>query len=98
MKHKSKKVLEAEKFVDDYTAIHGFPPTYELIAKELGISKTSAFHRCAKFRDKMNSKDNLIKSIIKGLDKLSDDERMMVFMGYCMGCGSKAIPCYCMKY
>ncbi len=65
MRHKSKKVQEAEKWVDDFIAGNGVPPTYEELAFGLNISKTAAYHRCTKFRDKMKLSDGKFSQINK---------------------------------
>ncbi len=31
------------------------------------------------------------------LDGLTDDERLEVFAGYCLGCGTNEEPCYCQR-
>lgn len=50
---KSKKVLAAEEFVNNYIKHFGEKPSYSEIADGLGISKTAAYMRCKKLRNKM---------------------------------------------
>lgn len=54
----TKKVGEAQKFVDQYILKHKKPPTYAIVANELGISRTAAFSRLRFYRCKMNSKED----------------------------------------
>ncbi len=63
MRTKSDKIITTEKWVDDYIFTNGFPPTYEILAIGLNISKTSAFSRCTRFKNKM--KQNKISNEIK---------------------------------
>lgn len=67
MNGKSKKNIETEKFVDSYTAKHGYPPTYEEVAKKFNIVHSVAWYRCKKFREKM---------------KKQPDNRMIVRLKY----------------
>lgn len=53
MNGKSKKNIEVEKYVDDHTAEHGYPPTYKMIENKFNIGASAAHGRCAKFRHKM---------------------------------------------
>lgn len=62
MNLKSQKVIDTEKFVDEYILKHGGrPPSYSEISKHFGISNTAAFMRCEKFRKKMKG-DTLVKT------------------------------------
>ncbi len=54
MIRKSKKVLEAEKYIDEYILKFGNPPTYEKLAEHLGVAQNTAWYRCRKIRDKMS--------------------------------------------
>lgn len=43
-----------EQFVNFYTKQFGYPPTYQEITDQFGLkSKSAAYARCRKFRDKM---------------------------------------------
>ncbi len=53
MRAKSKKVIETEKYVDEYILKYGYPPTYKEIQKQFSIGAAPAYSRCTKFRDKM---------------------------------------------
>jgi cyclopropane fatty-acyl-phospholipid synthase-like methyltransferase len=52
LKKKSKKVITTEKWVDNYILQNGMAPTYDIVAKNFGISKTAAYDRCQRFREK----------------------------------------------
>jgi hypothetical protein len=49
----TKKMIEARKCVDTLIE-RGIKPTYDIVAKEMGIGKTSAYHRLRGYRHKMN--------------------------------------------
>jgi len=65
MKQKSEKVLAAEKWVDQYVSKNKIAPTYAELAKGLGISRTAAYSRCIKFRNKMQVENPDIAIAIK---------------------------------
>lgn len=54
MNRKSKKNIEAEKYVDDYFKENGVVPSYSQIAEHFKIGKGAAHARCRKFKSKMD--------------------------------------------
>ena len=50
------KMIEARKYVDDYTERTGLKPTYRKVAEDLGIKSTAAYHRLRGYRHKMERK------------------------------------------
>lgn len=62
MNGKSKKVSTTERWVDRYTEKNGYPPTVTELAHHFKISRTAAYMRCNKFRDKLKQQDIIKKS------------------------------------
>ncbi len=61
MKVKSKKVLETEQYIDEYTLKTGYPPTYQKLSEHFGIAESVAWYRCNKIRDKMKTSNQPIR-------------------------------------
>ena len=61
MNGKSKKVIETEKWVEEYIRINRQPPTYREIQERFDLSACAAWNRCKKFRDKMKNTEQSIK-------------------------------------
>lgn len=50
----TKRVLEAQTFVDEFIETHGYPPTYRQVAEALGLkSSNSAVQHLRYYRHKM---------------------------------------------
>ncbi len=43
------------------------------------------------------SKKEFIKKLKYYIDRLADEDRLELIHQYCMGCGTKDLPCYCMR-
>lgn len=49
------KQIETERYVDEFTFLRNYPPTYKDIQDHFGISACAAHARCRNFRHKMKS-------------------------------------------
>ena len=64
MRGKSSKVIETERWVDEYIEKHGHPPTYEEVGKQFGLGRSHSYQRCTKFRHKMWQREK-VNTVIK---------------------------------
>lgn len=49
------KQIETERYVDEFTFLRNYPPSYKDIQDHFGISACAAHARCRSFRNKMKS-------------------------------------------
>jgi SOS-response transcriptional repressor LexA len=60
----TKKTIETEKFIDDYIAENGYPPTFREIGKHFGISSGAVVQKRVRFcRHKLITRNSVEKKL-----------------------------------